>query len=126
VTQHTIQLPEELYEAVRKRAAAQQKTPDTLVAELLSAQIETTETSEKAAAFEREIAAFERLKPALLEQYAGQYVAIYQGQVVAVGDNRLELVKQVYSRFGQVVCYVEEVTSDAPRQVRIPSFWKVR
>jgi hypothetical protein len=126
MTQHTIQLPEELYKAVQKRAAAQQKTPAMLVAELLSAQIGTTETSEKVAAFEREIAAFERLKPALLERYAGQYVAIYQGQVVAVGDNRLELVKQVYGRFGQVVCYVEEVTLDSPRQVRIPSFWKVR
>jgi hypothetical protein len=34
-TKNTIQLPEEVYNAVRERAAREQKTPDTLVTEWL-------------------------------------------------------------------------------------------
>jgi hypothetical protein len=75
---------------------------------------------------DQEIAAFERLKPALLEQHAGQYVAIYQGQVVAVGPSRLAVVKAVYERFGQVVCYTEKVSSEPMRRVLITSIWKCR
>lgn len=123
---NTIQLPPDLYDAVRRRAAAQQKSPDSLVTEWVSEQLDTTEVNEAEEAFEREVAAFEQMKPALLEQYAGQVVAIYQGQVVAVGDNRLALVKEVYSRFGEVPCYVEKVTREPLRRVRITSVWKAR
>lgn len=126
MNQHTIQLSPDLYDAVRRRAAAQQKSPDSLVSEWVSDQLEATETDEAKIAFEQEIAAFEQMKPVLLEQFAGQYVAIYQGQVVAVGDNRLSLVKEVYNQFGEVPCYVEQVTSIPPRRVRITSVWKAK
>ena len=76
--------------------------------------------------FEQEIAAFEQLKPGLFEKYAGQYVAIYQGEVVASGDEKLALLDQVRERFGDVVCYIEKVTPDSPRTIRMPSFRLVR
>jgi hypothetical protein len=126
MSQNTIQLPSNLYDAVRRQAAAQHKPPDSLVGEWVSEQLDIVEADEAAAAFEAEAAAFEQMKPALLEQYTGQYVAIYQGQVVAVGDNRLALVKEVYHQFGEVPCYVDQVTSEPPRRVRIPSVWKVK
>ncbi|MBX3056461.1 MAG: hypothetical protein KF770_08315 [Anaerolineae bacterium] len=126
MNQHTIQLSPDLYDAVRRRAAAQQKSPDSLVSEWVTEQLDSTEADEAKIAFEQEIAAFEQMKPALLEQYAGQFVAIYQGQVVAVGDNRLALVKEVYNQFGEVPCYVEQVTAEPPRRVRITSVWKAR
>ena len=74
----------------------------------------------------REIDAFNGLKPELLAQYPGQYVAIYQGQVVVNGDNRLALVKEVYSQFGEVPCYVEKVTLQPLRRVLMPSVWKAK
>jgi hypothetical protein len=126
MNQNMIQLSPDLYDALQQRAAAQQKTPDSLVSEWVSEQLNTAEADKAAAAFEAEAAAFEQMKPALLEQYAGQYVAIYQGQVVAVGDNRLALVKEVYRRFGEVPCYVDQVTSEPPRRMRMPSVWKVK
>lgn len=126
MNQHTIQLSPDLYDAVRRRAAAQQKSPDSLVSEWVTEQLDSTEADEAKIAFEQEIAAFEQMKPALLEQYAGQFVAIYQGQVVAVGGNRLALVKEVYNRFGEVPCYVEQVTAEPPQRVRITSVWKAR
>jgi hypothetical protein len=124
--QPTIQLPQELYEAVRKQAASQQKTADALVVEWVAEKVDETTTTEAEAAFEQEVAAFEALKPELLEQYAGQYVAIYQKQVVAVGNDRLGLVKDVYGQFGEVPCYIEKVTLEPPRRVRIPSVWKAK
>lgn len=118
---NTIQLPQDLYEAVRKKAAAQQKTADALVSEWVSEHLDEAETSEITQAFEQEVAAFERMKSALLKQYAGQYVAIYQGNVVGSGAEKLPLLDQVRAEFGNIVCYIEKVATDSPRTVRVPS-----
>jgi hypothetical protein len=119
--QNVIKFPPALYEAVRQKAAAQQKTTDDLVIEWVSAHLGESETSEITQAFEQEVAAFEQLKPSLLKQYAGRYVAIYQGKVVASGDEKLALLDQVREQFGPIVCYIEKVSPDSPRTVRMPS-----
>ena len=119
--QNTIQLPPDLYDAIRKKAIAQQKTTEALVIEWVSEHLDESETNDITKAFEQEVVAFERMKPALYEQYAGQYVAIYQGEVVASGDEKLALLDQVRTRFGQVVCYVEKVAPDSPRTARLHS-----
>ena len=72
-------------------------------------------------AFAREVAAFERLKPQLLQQYPGRVVGIYQGEIVAVGDNRLDVLDQVWDQFGEVSCYIETVEPVTPRRARMPS-----
>jgi len=120
--QKAIQLPQDLYEAIRKKAIAQQKTTEDLVIEWVSAHLNEPDRDEINQAFEQEIAAFARLKPDLFPKYSGQYVAIYQGEVVASGDEKLAVLDQVRERLGDVVCYVEKVTSDAPRTVRLPSY----
>lgn len=122
---NTIQLPAQLYETIRQKAAVVHKTPDMLVTEWLTSQVEF-DNDTHAEALEREMTAFEQQKPVLLTQYPGQFVAMYQGNVVAVGESRLELVKEVYRRFGEVVCYVEKVTTEPPRRVRVPSLWKAK
>ena len=76
--------------------------------------------------FLNEIAAFEELKPELLKQYQGRVVAIYQGQVVAVGDNVLAVHDAVTAKFGSVPCYVEWVEAVTPRRVQIRSAWRAR
>jgi len=119
--QNAIQLPGDLYNAIRKKAIAQQKTTEDLVIEWVSEHLDESETSEITNAFEQEIAAFEQLKPTLFEQYDGQYVAIYQGKVVANGAEKLALLDRVRERLGPVVCYIEKVTAASPRTVRMPS-----
>jgi hypothetical protein len=78
MTQAAIQLPGDLYEAVRRRATAQKTTPEALVVEWVSAQVAPDEAQERKAALEREMVAFERMKPELLKQHAGRYVGVYQ------------------------------------------------
>ena len=122
--QNVIQLPQEMYETVRRKALAQRKTTDDLVIEWVAEHLEESTTDENTQALDREVAAYEQLKPALLEQYAGQYV--YQGEVVASGADKLALVDQVRQRLGNVICYVEKVSEGSPRTVRMPSFRVVR
>ncbi|MFQ5420824.1 MAG: hypothetical protein ACE5EY_10745, partial [Anaerolineae bacterium] len=53
--QNTIQLPQDLYDAVRKKASVQQKTTDALVIEWVSEHLDESETSEINQAFEQEV-----------------------------------------------------------------------
>ena len=69
---NTIQLPQDLYEAVRQKALAQQKTTEDLVIEWVSAHLDEAEHDDMTQAFEQEVAAFERLKTTLLAQYAAR------------------------------------------------------
>lgn len=119
--QNMIKLPQDLYDAARKKATAQQKTTDDLVIEWVSEHLEESQTSDIIQAFEQEVAAFERLKPTLIEQYPGQFVAIYQGEVIATGDEKLALLEQVREQFGNIVCYIEKASPNSPRTVRMPS-----
>ncbi len=77
-------------------------------------------------AFEKEVNAFNRLKPQLLEKYAGKVVAIYQGQVIAVGSDKETVFNEVYSRYGEIICYLEWVEPETPRRIRMPSVHVVR
>ena len=92
----------------------------------MSDHLNESETDEITQAFDQEVAAFERMKASLLIQYEGQYVAIYQGQVIANGDEKLKLLDEVRAQFGDIVCYIEKVAPDSLKTVRITSIWKVR
>jgi hypothetical protein len=128
MVENTIQLPQDIYEAVRRRAAAQRKTPEKLVIEWVSSHLEADNqvAGEDLSTFEQEVAAFEAMKPVLLKQYYGQYVAIHQGNVVASGDNKLDVSRQVREQYGSVTYYVEMVVEETPRTVRLPSAWIAR
>ena len=77
-------------------------------------------------AFETELAHFEHLKPQLLQQYPGRFVAIYQGEVVAVGDNKMAVLAMAEEALGNAPFCVSQATEDGPRRVRITSAWVVR
>jgi hypothetical protein len=97
-------LPIEAYESLRARADSSQ------------AQATSAETLSD---FEREKAAFERLKPDLLARHPGKYVAIVGEQAVEVGDDKMQVVERVRQRFGRVSMYVQQVT-DQPRVYHFP------
>ena len=124
--QYTIHLPESLAMAVDQRAARQHMTPEAWVAHLVEQHLRAVPRADIHAAFEREAAAFDRLQPALMAQYAGEYVAVYQEQVAAHGVNAFSVLKQVQAAWGDVVCYVGLVSAESPRLVRLPSAHIVR
>ena len=75
--------------------------------------------------FEREVAAFERMLPALLQKYRDRVVAIYNGQVVEVGDSKVHVSEKAHQRLGDVIIYVQRV-SEYPQIYRFPYFRLVR
>lgn len=76
-------------------------------------------------AFERERAAFHRLKPELLKTHRGKYVAVVDEQVVDADTDKIKLILRVYDRFGYRPIYAQLVDDHLPR-VRMPSVWIAR
>lgn len=108
---NTIQLPQSLYDALQQEAQSQQTTTDALVIEWVAAHLGTAANTAdtKLTALGREEAAFERLKPTLLKTHLGQFVAIYQGRVVASGEDKFVVLDEVRRDWGNVICFVEKV-----------------
>ena len=71
-------------------------------------------------AFERERAAFLRLKPQLMETHRGLWVAIVGGQVVDSDSDSRTLAKRVYAKFGYIPVYIQLVSEELP-SVELPS-----
>ena len=66
------------------------------------------------AAFLEERAAFQRLKPALLREHRGKYVAVYRGEVTVIGDSSAEVARQAYQKHGYVPLYIGLVAEGLP------------
>lgn len=71
--------------------------------------------------WEREHRAFLRMLPDLLQTHRDRYVAIHNEQVVEVGDNVVEVAGRAYSTHGYVPIFVDRVTDESPKPLRIPS-----
>jgi PHD/YefM family antitoxin component YafN of YafNO toxin-antitoxin module len=72
-------------------------------------------------AFQREVEAFERMKPELLRQYPGRVVVIYNGQVIEVGnedESVADVALRLYERMGYAPIYVQRV-EESPRVYKI-------
>lgn len=117
----TLELPPELLETIRQQASANEKTVNEYVVNLINEKMPPPSDTKQSNSFNQEVMAFERLKPSLLKQYAGQFVAIYQGQVIGHGDDEIALFKEVIARNGPIPCYIEKVLPETPRRARMPS-----
>lgn len=70
------------------------------------------------AAIEREHLAFQRMLPELLKQYAGQIVAIHNGQVVEVGQDQIEVWERAREKLPGAPVYVQVV--QPPKTYKMP------
>ena len=69
----------------------------------------------------RERSTFQQLLPKLLTESPGKFVAIHAGQVVACGNNKIEVARQAYSQCGYVPIYVGHVSTEPQTYLRIPT-----
>ena len=124
--QNTIQLPQELYDAVRKKALVRKTSPENLVVEWLTEWLNDDEEAqtEWLTALRAEAEAFARLKPGLMPEYAGQYVAIYGGEVIGSGEDEFALLRDIHQQYGPIPCCIDRVDDLPLRKVRITSMWK--
>lgn len=71
--------------------------------------------------WQREYRAFLGLLPELLATHRGRHVAIHEGRVVGVGDDRIQLAMEVWGKYGYVPIHIGLVTTDPPPVERVPS-----
>ena len=64
------------------------------------------------APFWEEVTAFNRMPQATVDQYFGQYVAVYQGNIVDADFDEAELALRFYRTFGYVPVYVHKVGTE--------------
>ena len=73
---------------------------------------------------DEELRAFDRLLPELLTTHRGQFVAVFGGNVVGSGTDKIAVAKQAYAEYGYRPILVRLVTDAPQRVVRIPSVWR--
>ena len=62
--------------------------------------------------FWEEVAAFNRMPQPNVDQYFGQYVAVYQGNIVDSDFDEAELALRFYRTFGYVPVYIHKVGTE--------------
>lgn len=124
----TIKIPDALFAAVHKEALVRKTAPEDLVVEWLSERLNDDEEdqTEWLAALKAEAEAFARLKSSLMPEYAGQYVAIYGGEVIGSGEDEFALLRHIHQQYGPIPCCIDRVDDLPLRKVRITSLWKAR
>ncbi len=71
--------------------------------------------------WQRERQAFLRLLPSLLQSHRDKYVAIHEERVVETGDELVDVAMRAYGRYGYVPIYVQLVTDQPQRPIRLTS-----
>lgn len=80
----------------------------------------TTWQEEQQRLLRKEIAAFERMRPQLLNTHRGKQVAILNGQLIDSDDDKRALARRVYAKHGYRTILITEVR-ERPRVYRVDS-----
>ena len=82
---------------------------------------EQTTVPEATDEFQKGRVAFWQIREELLEKYAGQFVAIKDGQVIDSDNGKKELARRVYQRLGYVDLYFQKVEAGELRTFNLLS-----
>ncbi len=88
--------------------------PDLSRARALEAYLETARrrATLEEAPFWKEVTAFNQMPQVLIDQYYGQYVAVYQGNIVDADFDEAELALRFYRTWGYVPVYIHKVGTE--------------
>ncbi len=95
----TLTIPQQLYERVQRIAQRQQRNVDEIAREALEQVVSHWEVPSVNQKKEREKEAFRQLHAALLEKYAGEYVAIHGGKLVDHDVDRAALFARIEQKY---------------------------
>lgn len=70
---------------------------------------------------EKEVAAFEEQHSMLVEQYLGEFIAMYQGQVIGHDRDQWALIRRVRSDHPDQVVLFRQVEASLPRDLVVHS-----
>ena len=124
-TQITLELPDHLYTRAQELAAQQKqdvaRVITTLLGEALTAEEQLVDLTEPDPAAQREMEAYLDLYPALVTHYLGEYVAIFQGELVDHDVDFGTIMSRVESQYPDDFVLVTRVDTVPIRTINIRS-----
>lgn len=119
----TIVLPDEVYQRVRTLARQSQKDVVELVTEKVVDSFAgyTFPADPDRPKMLKERAAYETLHPSLVSDYLGQYVAIFQGQLVDSDQDVIQLNERIRANHPDTVVLITKVEPEPVRTLHFRS-----
>ena len=120
-TQILLMLPDEMYGEVSDVAEAQNLHVDDLLVSLIRAGLPhlkgkaTSVTYEPERDVEKEINAYHKLHPMLKQNYLGQHVAIFEGELIDHDVDGVALSQRVYKQYPDKFILIREVEVESDR-----------
>ncbi len=126
--QITLSMPEELYVQVERVAVTTRRNVADVILETISHSFEPFPVNAARFAMQKEVEAYKALHANLAKSYMGEYVAVYQGQLVDHDSDPVALHERITSKFPNKIVLsrkVQEVAEPilhmrSPRLERIP------
>lgn len=112
-TKVTLTVPDHVYQQAEQIARAEQRPVAEVINDALARLFPVVHVSQKREQMEQEQNAFRRQHNQLLNDYQGEYVAMYQGKVIDHDGDRLKLVARIDEKYANDVVLIKQV-SDKP------------
>lgn len=120
IEQITISIPQTLYRRANELAnKRKQPINDLLEAAIALAEAEMTTTGQEAMA--QEESAYQSMLSELVAHYDGQYVAIFQGQLIDHDADELALLRRLDAHYPDEIILMKQVRSDPLPELRMRS-----
>lgn len=113
-----IRIQEQTYTQLARAAQAQQLSAEALAEKIIREHLRAIEQQEMA----REIEAYAAQHAQILEKYRGEYIAMYQGEIVDHDKGITELFERIDQRFPDETVLLKEVKEQIDEVINIPSF----
>ncbi len=123
-TQITLTIPDDLYRQAQQVARAHQRDVAEVLVEAIVLEPGIKEQVGAETAVDREEAAFYRLHPELWQKYPGQYVALFQSELIDHDEDQLVLFQRVKQKHPGKFIWIAPVREEPVEEyvIRSPRF----
>ena len=122
----TLEIPAELYERIERLAAVRETPVAYLLEDALALMEDQPIELVRSEGLSREEAAYRAMHSELFKKYAGQYVAVHNGELVDVDRDELALAARVNARFPNQIILLKQVQLSPMREVHYRSVRIIR
>lgn len=116
-TEVLLTVPDEVYDQVEQAANNAERNVVDLLLETITRTFAPPPIDPKRAQMNRNVAAYQSLHVQLVKNYLGQYVAIYQGQLVDHDADPIVLLRRVRAKYPNQVVLRRKVEPVAEREI---------
>jgi len=110
----TVTLPESLYTQFEGWAQAARRPVADLLLDAARQVLPPAHVNPKRSLMQQQVAAFNAMRETLLAQFAGEFIALKEGQVVDHDADQLALAERVGKQHATEVVLIKQVLPDSP------------